>query len=66
VKFLIVCDEVAGRLPHYEGLTCINPRHFAVPPDYKGQVVCEHCPDYAHPLNDDGTICKFPKAVTRE
>jgi hypothetical protein len=26
-----------------------------------GLVVCEHCPDHPHPLNDDGTKCKFPR-----
>lgn len=28
---------------------------------YTGLVVCEHCPDHPHPLDDDGTVCKFPR-----
>lgn len=27
---------------------------------YFGKVVCEHSPD-AHPLDDDGLICRFPR-----
>lgn len=25
------------------------------------QVVCDHCPEFPHPLNDDGTECKRPR-----
>jgi hypothetical protein len=31
------------------------------PQPASGLVVCEHCPDHPHPLNDDGTKCKFPR-----
>jgi hypothetical protein len=24
-------------------------------------VVCEHCPDFPHPINDDGRQCRFPR-----
>lgn len=54
-------DEQEGQICHCTDRAC-NPfeatkREMAA----AGLVTCDGCPDYPHPLNDDGTKCKRPR-----
>lgn len=46
-----------GTLAHAVKMMCLNGQ-------FKGIVTCEHSV-FAHPLNDDGVQCKFPRPVMK-